>query len=108
MTKGGYVDSTRRIRSLHRQQDDIQSSKRPTPSSRTNLLASLTKSSLSAPAAATTSEKLKPSDESGLLSSLPISSNLENKRREYEKQIKFIEVCLNLMNKSFHDVNFVF
>ncbi|CAF1244390.1 unnamed protein product [Rotaria sordida] len=91
MTKGGYVDSSRRIRSLHRQQDGFQIPKRQTPPSRTGLLASINKSSLSAPAIGTTPRKLKTSDENELLSPLSLSANLENKKKEYDKQMKLIE-----------------
>ncbi|CAF1093379.1 unnamed protein product [Rotaria sordida] len=91
MTKGGYVDSSRRIRSLHRQQDGFQIPKRQTPPSRTGLLASINKSSLSAPAIGTTPRKLKTSDENELLSPLSLSANPENKKKEYDKQMKLIE-----------------
>ncbi|CAF4230608.1 unnamed protein product, partial [Rotaria magnacalcarata] len=43
-TKGGYVDASRHIRSLHRQQEDFQSSP-----SRSGILASINKSLLPAP-----------------------------------------------------------
>ncbi|CAF3433782.1 unnamed protein product [Rotaria sp. Silwood1] len=91
MTKGGYVDSSRRIRSLHRQQDDFQISKHQTSPSRGGLLASINKSSLSAPAIGTTSRKYKTSDENELPSSLSLATILENKKKEYDKQMKLIE-----------------
>ncbi|CAF2848226.1 unnamed protein product [Rotaria sp. Silwood2] len=91
MTKGGYVDSSRRIRTLHRQQDDFQIPKYQTSPSRSGLLASINKSSLSTPTIGTTSRKLKTSDENELASSLALSTNLENKKKEYEKQMKLIE-----------------
>lgn len=75
-TKDGFVDSSRRVRSLHRQQGDLQNS-----SSRTGgLLASISKStSLSAPA--TTSKR----------SDRHTSKSAENKTRDYDKQMKIIE-----------------
>jgi hypothetical protein len=95
MTKGGYVDSSRRIRSLHRQQDDLQYPKhQSTSSSRIGLLASINKSSLSAPATTSPSRKLKASNGNELSTSVSTSANLENKRREYDKQMRLIEVCL--------------
>lgn len=90
MTKGGYVDSSRRVRSLHRQQDDLQSSKHHTSSSRNGLLASINKSSFSAPIPTTTNSKKGKVDSSTSLSN---STNLENKIREYDKQMRTIEVC---------------
>jgi hypothetical protein len=93
MTKGGYVDSSRRVRSLHRQQDDLQLPKHRTSPSRVGLLASLNKSSLSAPATITTSRKLKASNRNDLSSSVSSSTNLQNKIREYDKQMSIIEVC---------------
>jgi hypothetical protein len=94
MTKGGYVDSSRRVRSLHRQQDDLQLPKHHTSPSRGGLLASINKSSSSAPPTTTISRKVKTSDRNGLSSSLSSSGNLENKIREYDKQMRIIEVCL--------------
>lgn len=94
MTKGGYVDSSRRIRSLHREQDDLQLSKHHT--SRGGLLASINKSSLSAPLPSTSTRKGKALDKNKLTSSssLSNSANLENKIREYDKQMRVIEVCI--------------
>ena len=94
MSKGGYVDSSRRIRSLHRQQNDLQYPKHQSTSSRTGLLASINKSSLSAPATISPSRKNKASNGNELSSSVSTSANLENKRREYDKQMRLIEVCL--------------
>jgi hypothetical protein len=99
MAKGGYVDSSRRVRSLHRQQDDLQYPKHQTSSSRVGLLASINKSSLSAPATTTPSRKLKASN--GNESSMSSSVNLESKKREYDKQMRLIEVCfVDLSNQS--------
>lgn len=97
MTKGGYVDSSRRIRSLHRQQDSFQSTPYQSPS-RTGILASINKSPLSAPPAATTStKKPKKSDVTESISSQSLSANLENKKKEHEKQMKLIEVCFSAL-----------
>ncbi len=94
MTKGGYVDSSRRVRSLHRQQDGLHASQQT--SSRNGLLAAINKSSLSssAPAPTTTSRKLKPSTVTELPSVISVSTNLENRKKEYDKQMRLIEVCL--------------
>jgi hypothetical protein len=98
MTKGGYVDSSRRIRSLHRQQDDLQSPKQRKSPSRSGLLASINKPSSSAPAAITISRRRsKTFDGNELSSSRSSSTNLENKIREYDKQMKVIEVCLDYL-----------
>jgi hypothetical protein len=88
MTKSGYVDSSRRVRSLHRQQEDL-----PSPM-RGGLLASINKSSLFSSSAPppTTSRKLKQSSGTELPSVISISTNLENKQREYDKQMRLIEV----------------
>ena len=92
MSNKGYVDSSRRIRSLHRQQDDLHISPHHLSPSRGGLLAAINKSplSLSAPPATTpTPRKLKASSENDLTS---ISANLENKKKDYEKQMRLIEV----------------
>jgi hypothetical protein len=93
MTKSGYVDSSRRIRSLHRQQDDLLAPQYPTSLSKGGLLASINKSSLSVPAT-TTPRKLKPFVGNDLPSVISISTNLENKNKEYDKQMRLIEVYL--------------
>jgi hypothetical protein len=90
MTKGGYVDSSRRIRSLHRQQDDLLLPQHQTSSTRGGLLAAINKSSLSSSAPATiTPRKFKQGIE--LPSVISISTNLENKKKEYDKQMRLIE-----------------
>jgi hypothetical protein len=96
MTKGGYVDSSRRVRSLHRQQDDLLVPQHQTSSSRGGLLASIKKSSLlpsssvSLPTIAL--KRLKQSNENELPSVISISTNLETKKKEYDKQMRLIEV----------------
>lgn len=96
MTKGGYVDSSRRIRSLHRQQDDLLTTQHQTSSTRGGLLASINKSTLSSSAPPPmTSRKLKPITGNELPSVISISTNLENKKKEYDKQMRLIEVRIN-------------
>jgi hypothetical protein len=93
MSNKGYVDSTRRIRSLHRQQDDLHISPHHLSPSRVGLLAAINKSSLSLsapPIASTTPRKLRASSDNDLTA---ISANLESKKRDYEKQMRVIEVC---------------
>lgn len=92
MTKGGYVDSSRRIRSLHRQQDGLHTSQQA--SSRNGLLAAINKSSLSssAPSSTTTSRIIKPSSVPDLPSVISVSNSLENRKKEYDKQMRLIEV----------------
>lgn len=85
-TKEGFIDSSRRVRSLQRQQDDLQSSKHISPL-RGGLLASITKSSSSAPAMTIQTRRPKKPDNQELT-----PANLENKKREYEKQMRLIEV----------------
>ncbi|CAF1582502.1 unnamed protein product [Rotaria magnacalcarata] len=84
-TKGGYVDASRHIRSLHRQQEDFQSSP-----SRSGILASINKSLLPAPPVGSIPRKIKVPEENEptTLSNL---ANLENKKKEYDKQMKLIE-----------------
>ncbi|CAF3438886.1 unnamed protein product [Rotaria socialis] len=84
-TKGGYVDASRNIRSLHRQQEDFQSSP-----SRSGILASINKSSLSAPPIGSTPRKIKAPEENEL-AALSNLVNLENKKKEYDKQMKLVE-----------------
>lgn len=93
MTKGGYVDSSRRVRSLHRQQDDLLTTQNQPSSSRHGLLAAINKSSLSssAPAATVSPRKLNGNE---LPSVISISTNLENKKKEYDKQMRLIEVSM--------------
>jgi len=94
MTKGGYVDSTRRVRSLHRQQDDFLLPQHQTKSSRGGLLTSINKSTLSSSSAPpiTTPRKLKQLTGNELPSVISISTNLDNKQKEYDKQMRLIEV----------------
>lgn len=92
MTKGGYVDSSRRIRSLHHQQDEFDSSKFQTSSSRTGLLASLNKTPLSAPPIQAIPKKSKTYEEREATSSLSLATNHEQKRKDYDKHMKSIEV----------------
>ena len=87
MTKTGYIDSTRRIRSLHRQQDDMLVL--ATHPARGGLLAPINKASLSSPVIA---KKPKPTHESP--SAISISTNLESKKKEHEKHMRLIEVRL--------------
>jgi hypothetical protein len=89
MTKGGYVDSTRRVRSLHRQQDDFLLPQHQTKSTRGGLLTSINKSTLSSSAPP---RKLKQFTGNELPSVISISTNLENKNKEYDKQMRLIEV----------------
>ncbi|CAF3746005.1 unnamed protein product [Rotaria sp. Silwood1] len=94
MTKAGYVDSSRRVRSLHRQQDDLLLSQHQTSPSRGGLLASISKSPLSSSAPlprSTTPKKLKQSTGNELPSVISITKNLENKKKEYDKQMRLIE-----------------
>ena len=86
MTKNGYIDSSRRIRSLHRQQDDMLVL--ATHPARGGLLAPINKSSLSSSPA--TAKKSKPIAESP--SAIAISANLESKKKEHEKHMRLIEV----------------
>jgi hypothetical protein len=88
MSKGGYVDSSRRVRSLHRQQDDLQISKHRASPTRGGLLASINKSSRSAPVVTTTPIKRK-----GFDKNVSSSANLEHKIKEYDKTMRVIEVC---------------
>jgi hypothetical protein len=94
MSKGGYVDSSRRVRSLHRQQDDLHVLQHQTSPLRGGLLAAINKSSLSASSAppTTTPRKLKLSTENELPSVISIANNLENKKKEHDKQMRLIEV----------------
>lgn len=96
MTKGGYVDSTRRVRSLHRQQDDLLLSQQQSSPSRGGLLASLSKSALTSSSAPTTTQKKPKQTPTGneLPSVISITKNLETKKKEYDKQMRLIEVCL--------------
>ena len=94
MTKGGYVDSSRRVRSLHRQQDDLLIGQHQTSSMRGGLLAAINKSTLSSSSAPPpmTSRKFKSPTGTELPSVISISTNLENKKKEYDKQMRLIEV----------------
>ncbi len=108
MTKGGYVDSTRRVRSLHRQQDDFFLPQHQTKSSRGGLLASINKSTLSSsapPPITTTPRKLKQSTGNELPSVISISTNLENKQKEYDKQMRLIEVDFIINKKNNQLIN---
>ncbi|CAF3383362.1 unnamed protein product [Rotaria socialis] len=93
MTKGGYVDSSRRVRSLHRQQDDSILSQHPTAPSRGGLLAAINKSQISSASAPpiTTQKKVKQPTGNELPSVIAISKSLENKKKEYDKQMRLIE-----------------
>ncbi|CAF1305255.1 unnamed protein product [Adineta steineri] len=90
MTKGGYVDSSRRIRSLYRQQGDLQTLKNDT-SAENNLLPSLGKPSKSAPPATTNTKKLKPLHGDELSSFESISEYHKNKAKEHDRQMKQIK-----------------
>ncbi|CAF0822646.1 unnamed protein product [Didymodactylos carnosus] len=88
MTKGGYVDSSRRIRSLHRQQDDpISSSAGVGGSKLPGLLASFGKHATSRSADISPRQRLKTDGQSVIA----ISANLENKKKEFDKQMRLIE-----------------
>ena len=94
MTKSGYVDSSRRVRSLHRRQDNLIISKNKNLPSRSGLLAPLKKLSLlssSAPST-TTPGKLTESTTNELPSVISVSKNLENKEKEYDQHLRLIEV----------------
>jgi hypothetical protein len=82
MTKNGYVNSSRRIRSLHRQQDDRFITQQGTK---------LTKSSLSS-SLPMIDKKSKSYDEHGLPSVITISTNLDVKQQEYDKHMRLVEV----------------
>jgi hypothetical protein len=96
MTKGGYVDSSRRVRSLHRQQDDQFVPQHQTSPSRGGLLAAINKSSLSPSSAppTTITRRLKFSSGVELPSVISIPTNLDNKNKEHDKQMRLIEVYL--------------
>jgi len=93
MTKTGYVDSNRRVRSLQRQQDDLPVHQHSTLSLRSSLPTIGKSSSLSAPPKAPL-KKLKLPIGNELPSVISISTNIENKEKEYDKQMRLIEVCL--------------
>jgi len=97
MTKGGYVDSSRRIRSLYRQQDDLKLLKFDSSPTRSNLLPSIGKSSSSAPATTAASRKIKAFDGSEFPSSVSMSANPQNKKKEFDKQMRLIKVCLSYL-----------
>jgi hypothetical protein len=92
MTKAGYVDSNRRVRSLQRQQDDLPLQQHSTLSLRSSLPTIGKPSSLSA----TPLRKLKQPIGNELPSVISISTNIDNKEKEYDKQMRLIEVCLIL------------
>lgn len=92
MTKGGYVDSSRRIRSLYRQQDGSPLAKHD--SSKGNLLLpSLGKSSSSAPPTTTPStRKNRAADGTELSPAVSTSNELKKQAKEFEKQMRLIKV----------------
>ena len=93
MTQGGYVDSSRRVRSLHRQQNDLLTTQHSTSSMRGGLLAAINKSTLSSSSAPPpTTRKFKLPTGNELPSVISISNNLENKQKEYDKHMRLIEV----------------
>lgn len=94
MTKSGFVDSSRRIRSLQRQQDDLLVQHRTSPA-RGGLLAALNKSqfpSSSVPTMTMLEKKSKSFVGHELPSVISISTNLDTKQREHDKQMRLIEV----------------
>lgn len=94
MTKNGFVDSSRRIRSLHRQQDEVFTSQNRPAQSKTGLLATLNKASFagSLPAISVNDQKSKPSTTAALTSVLSVTTNLDEKERDHDKQMRLIEV----------------
>ena len=90
-SKQGFVDSSRRIRSLHRQQEQLYGSQTQTPGSRGGILAEIKKSS--SPALAAGVQTPGRSHLSKEKDAALISANLESKRKDYEKQMRLIEVC---------------
>ncbi|CAF0987488.1 unnamed protein product [Adineta ricciae] len=78
MTKDGYVDSSRRVRSLQRQQDESSVPLRNNVPATTNK-------------AASTSKKPKQAAENELPSVISISTNIEHKGKEHDKQMRLIE-----------------
>ncbi|CAF1682823.1 unnamed protein product, partial [Adineta ricciae] len=100
MTKGGYVDSSRRIRSLYRQQEGTQLSKHDASSTGNLLLPSLGKSTSSAPTT-TGPRKSKGFD---LSNSLSTSTNLKNQAKEFEKQMRLIKSEMIKAKKSEREV----
>ena len=100
MTKSGFVDSSRRVRSLHRQQDDLLVSPHRTSPSRGGLLAALNKSSFSSaalpiPVLDRKSKSFHGTEQPSVIS---ISTNLETKEREHDKQMRLIEVVPRIVD----------
>ena len=94
MTKGGFVDSSRRVRSLQRQQDDLLTSHRTSPA-RGGLLAALNKSSFSAssmPPINAMERKSRSFVANEIPSVISISTNLDTKQKEYDKHMRLFEV----------------
>jgi hypothetical protein len=89
MSKGGYVDSSRRVRSLQRQQEESQGQPSQNSLLRNSLPATIQKSSSTSTAA-----PKKPKQAAGvqLPSVIAISTDIESKEREYDKQMRMIEV----------------
>ena len=86
MTKDGYVDSSRRVRSLQRQQDEPSVPLRINASTTTNK-------------AASTPKKPKQEAENELPSVISISTNIEQKGKEHDKQMRLIEVRISRQTK---------
>ncbi|UJR21744.1 hypothetical protein I4U23_024819 [Adineta vaga] len=76
MTNGGYVDSSRRVRSLQRQQNETNSSSKNTSPDK---------------ATSSVSKKGKQTTEKELPSVIAISTDIESKEKEYDKQMRLIE-----------------
>ncbi|UJR27696.1 hypothetical protein I4U23_008973 [Adineta vaga] len=107
MTKGGYVDSSRRIRSLYRQQDGLQLAKHDSSTIGNPLLPSLGKSSSSPstlPTITTKSQKVKGSDRNDLSSSISTSANLKNQAKRFEKEMRLVKSEMIKAKKSEREV----
>ncbi|CAF0981483.1 unnamed protein product [Didymodactylos carnosus] len=88
MTKNGYVDSKRRIRSLHRQQEESISSSAGVGSSKLpGLFETFGKHSLSRSADITPRQRLTTDGQSAIA----IATNLEQKKKEFDKHMRLIE-----------------
>ncbi|CAF1161642.1 unnamed protein product [Adineta steineri] len=89
MTKGGYLDSNRRVRSLERQQNDSNVPQNQNSSLRNSLPASINKSS-STPTLKPSKKSKQPS-EIELPSIISVSTNIEHNQKEYDRQLRLIE-----------------
>ena len=85
------MDSSRRVRSLQRQQEESSGQQQQTSSLRNSLPASIQKSSSTS---AATPKKSKEAAVVHLPSVIAISTDIESKEREYDKQMRLIEVTI--------------